>query len=110
MVSRFVQSLAGHRLNSCVAITSSPNPKTLRREISEALDRLYMGDCTFLPVFDETPLQAVAAFRKAPEVFGVLRSYVGRATLQASKMKVLRLARSLMALNAAAIDAKTVRK
>lgn len=72
--------------------------KKLRQELYEALNSLYMGDCKFVPAFDETPVQAIAAFRKAPETFGRLRTYIGRTTLQNHKRRVVRLAKALLAL------------
>jgi len=76
--------------------------RQLRQELRQALNSVYMGHCMFLPRFDVTPLQAISAFSKKPEVFGRLRTYIGKSTQEINKRRVLRLAKSLLALDAAA--------
>lgn len=76
---------------------SSLTDKTarLRAELSAALDSVYMSPSTFLIIFEQTPEQAIAALRKAPEVFGTLRTYLGPITLCRNVTRVARLAEQI---------------
>jgi hypothetical protein len=66
-------------------------------ELAKAIFDLYMGPSTFLQIFRETPLQAIAALESDPKVFGQLRNYVGPISLKANHRKLVRIARKLMA-------------
>jgi hypothetical protein len=65
-------------------------------ELAKAIFDLYMGPSTFLQVFRETPLQAIAALESDPKVFGQLRNYVGPISLKANHRKLVRIARRLV--------------
>jgi len=65
-------------------------------DLALAIFNLYMGPCTFLEIFRETPLQAIAALEAEPQVFGQLRNYVGPISLKANHRKLIRIARKLM--------------
>lgn len=66
-----------------------------------------MSASTFLSVFDETPLQALKAFRQKPEVFGKLRGYLGPKTLARYKVRVMKLAKLLLPPEAAKKEGKS---
>ncbi len=87
--------------------SSSQRRQQLRKDIQAALRSVYMSHCQFLFIYDQTPLQAIVAFQKAPEVFGTLRGYLGKTTLAANHKRALRLAESLFELDSTE-DAETV--
>ncbi|MBS0234252.1 MAG: hypothetical protein JSR99_12300 [Proteobacteria bacterium] len=66
-----------------------------------------MSATTFLKVFDETPAQAIKAFRQKPEVFGTLRGYLGPKTLARYKARVTKLAKLLLDIETSKTDAKS---
>lgn len=75
-------------------------PSTLlHRQLTAALEAVYMSHTSFLMVFNETPAQAIAAFRKAPEIFGTVRTYVGPVTLRNNMARVIKLAEQLRLLS-----------
>lgn len=81
--------------------TASPDATAaeLRAQLKLALHAVYMSDSTFLIIFDQTPEQAIAAFRKSPEIFGKLRSYLGPTTLKKNMARVAKLAAHIHALS-----------
>jgi hypothetical protein len=77
-----------------------PRFAKLRNDLEAALDAVYMSPTNFLSIFDQTPAQAIAAFRKSPEAFGKLRFYLGQTSLQVRRARVLHIARLLHTLKA----------
>lgn len=61
-------------------------------KLEQALDNYFVGTCTFLTVFDETPRQAIAAFQQRPATFGIPRSTINRLRLHELEDEICNLA------------------